>query len=77
VAASGLGLELHILHASAERDINTVFTDLTRLQAGGLVIGNDPFFNSWSEQLGAVALRHRVPAIYEFRPFVEAGGLTA
>jgi putative ABC transport system substrate-binding protein len=39
------------------------------------VIGNDPFFNSWSEQLGALALRHRMPAIYEFRAFVEAGGL--
>ena len=39
------------------------------------MIGNDPFFNSWSEQLGAAALRDRVPAVYEFRPFVEAGGL--
>jgi putative tryptophan/tyrosine transport system substrate-binding protein len=74
-AASALDIQLQILHASAERDINRVFTELTRLQAGGLVIGNDPFFNSWSGQLGAVALRHRVPAIYEFRPFVEAGGL--
>ena len=75
VAASALDIQLQILHASAERDINRVFTDLTRLQASGLVIGNDPFFNSWSEQLGAVALRHRMPAIYEFRPFVKAGGL--
>jgi putative tryptophan/tyrosine transport system substrate-binding protein len=74
-AASALGLQLHVLYASTERDINTVFTDLTRLQANGLVIGNDPFFNSWSEQLGALALRHRMPAIYEFRAFVEAGGL--
>jgi putative ABC transport system substrate-binding protein len=74
-AASALGLQLHVLYASTERDINTIFTDLTRLQANGLVIGNDPFFNSWSEQLGALALRHRMPAIYEFRPFVEAGGL--
>jgi putative tryptophan/tyrosine transport system substrate-binding protein len=74
-AASALGLQLHVLHASTERDINTVFANLTRLQASGLVIGNDPFFNSWSEQLGALALRHRVPAIYEFRAFVGAGGL--
>jgi putative tryptophan/tyrosine transport system substrate-binding protein len=74
-AASALGLQLHVLYASTERDINTVFTDLTRLQANGLVIGNDPFFNSWSEQLGALALRHRMPAIYEFRAFVAAGGL--
>jgi putative ABC transport system substrate-binding protein len=75
VAAIALHIQLQVLHASAEADINRVFTDLTRSQAGGLVIGNDPFFNSWSEQLGAVALRNRVPAIYEFRPFVEAGGL--
>jgi ABC-type uncharacterized transport system substrate-binding protein len=74
-AASALGLQLHIVHASTERDINTVFANLIRLQASGLVIGNDPFFNSWSEQLGALALRHRMPAIYEFRAFVEAGGL--
>src|SRR6266566_1666134 len=74
-AASALGLQLHLLHASTEREINTVFANLTRLQASGLVIGNDPFFNSWSEQLGALALRHRMPAIYEFRAFVGAGGL--
>src|SRR5215813_5650981 len=41
-AASALGLQLHVLHASTERDINTVLTNLTRLQASGLVIGNDP-----------------------------------
>ena len=39
------------------------------------MIGNDPFFTSWSEQLAALALRHAVPAIYEFRAFVAAGGL--
>ena len=74
-AASMLGLKLHILHASTERDINTVFATLARLQASGLVIGNDPFFTSWSEQLAALALRDAVPAIYEFRAFVAAGGL--
>ena len=63
MAASAQGLELHILNASTERDINTVFENLTQLQASGLVIGNDPFFNGWSEQLGALALRHRMPAI--------------
>jgi putative ABC transport system substrate-binding protein len=39
------------------------------------VIANDPFFNSWSERIGALAFSHRVPAIYEFPPFVTAGGL--
>ena len=74
-AAGKLGLQLHILHASTERDINTAFANLAPLQASGLVIGNDPFFNSWSEQLAALALSHAVPAIYESREFVAAGGL--
>ena len=39
------------------------------------MIGNDPFFNSWSEQLAILALRHAVPAIYDFRAFAAAGGL--
>jgi putative tryptophan/tyrosine transport system substrate-binding protein len=74
-AASTLGLRLHVLYASTEHDINTAFAALVRLQANGLVIANDPFFTSWSEQLAALALRHAVPAIYEFRAFVAAGGL--
>ena len=74
-AASTLGRQLHILYASTERDIEVAFATLARLQAGGLVIGNDPFFNSWGERLAALALRHAVPAIYTFREFVAAGGL--
>jgi hypothetical protein len=70
-----LGLQLHILHASIQHDIDTVFTTLAGLQATGLVIGNDPFFTSSSERLAALALRHRVAAIYEFRAFAAAGGL--
>jgi putative tryptophan/tyrosine transport system substrate-binding protein len=41
------------------------------------VIGSDPFFNSWSELLAVLALRHAVPAIYEFRAFAAAGGLAS
>jgi putative ABC transport system substrate-binding protein len=74
-AASTLGLQLHILHASTERDINTAFANLAQLQASGLVIGNDPFFTSWSERIAALALRHAMPAIYEFPAFAAAGGL--
>ena len=74
-AASALGLQLHILHASTQRDIDTVFTTLAGLQASGLAIGNDPFFTSSSERLAALALHHRVAAIYEFRAFAAAGGL--
>jgi len=74
-AAGALGLRLHVLHASTAADIDLVIANVVRLQAGGLVITNDPFFSSWSERLAVLALRHRVPAIYEFHPFVAAGGL--
>jgi putative tryptophan/tyrosine transport system substrate-binding protein len=74
-AARTLGLQLHVLHASTERDFDTVFTDLLRMRASGLVVGADPFFNARSEQLGALALRHALPAIYQRRGFAAAGGL--
>jgi putative tryptophan/tyrosine transport system substrate-binding protein len=74
-AARSLGLQLHVLHASTDRDFDTVFASLVQLRAAGLVIGGDPFFNSRSEQLGMLTLRHAVPTIYQFRSFASAGGL--
>jgi putative tryptophan/tyrosine transport system substrate-binding protein len=74
-AARTLGLQLHLLQASSEREIDTAFATLDQLRAGGLVIGADALFNSRSEQLAALALRHAVPAIYQYREFVSAGGL--
>src|SRR5437016_823598 len=66
-AARALGLSLHVLHASAERDFDTVFATLRQFRAGGLVIGSDVFFNTQSKQLAALAVRFAVPAIYQFR----------
>jgi putative ABC transport system substrate-binding protein len=74
-AARSLGLELHVLNASTERDFDGVFAKLVQLRAGGLVIGGDPLFSSWSEQLAALALRHAVPTIFQYRDFAVAGGL--
>jgi putative tryptophan/tyrosine transport system substrate-binding protein len=74
-AARILGLQLHILHASAERDFEAVFANLAQLRAGGLVIGGDAFLISRSEQLAALALRYAVPTIFQYREFVAAGGL--
>jgi putative ABC transport system substrate-binding protein len=74
-AARTMGLQLHVLHASTERDFDTVFANLVQLRAGGLVIGPDAFFNSRSGQLAALAVRHAVPAIFQFRAFAAAGGL--
>ena len=74
-AARNLGLELHVLNASSETDFDGVFAKLTELRAGGLVISAGPFFTSRSEQLGALSLRHAVPAVYANRTFAVAGGL--
>jgi putative tryptophan/tyrosine transport system substrate-binding protein len=74
-AARTLGLQLHVLHASSERDFDTVFATLSRLRVGALVIGSDPFFNSRSQQLAALALRHAMPTMYPFREYAIAGGL--
>jgi putative tryptophan/tyrosine transport system substrate-binding protein len=74
-AARTLGLELHVLHASTERDFDAVFASLPRLRAGALLIGSDPFFNSRSQQLVALASRHAMPTMYPFREYAMAGGL--
>jgi putative tryptophan/tyrosine transport system substrate-binding protein len=75
MAARTLGLQLHVLHASTERDFDTVFAALAQLRAGGLVIGADPLLNTRPDQLVALGARHAVPTIYQYREFVEAGGL--
>jgi putative ABC transport system substrate-binding protein len=71
-AAPALGMQLHVLHASTVRDLDTVFE---ALRTDALVIGPYLFFRSHMEQLGALSLRHAVPAIFTYRPFVAAGGL--
>jgi putative ABC transport system substrate-binding protein len=74
-AARTLGLQLHLLHASTDRDFDTVFARVLQLRADALVISPDVFFNTRSEQLAMLSLRHAVPAIYQYRPFAAAGGL--
>ena len=74
-AAHTMGLELHALNASTDREIDNAFTSLLRLRADALVIGTDAFFNNQSEQIATLALRHAVPSIYQYRAFTTAGGL--
>jgi putative ABC transport system substrate-binding protein len=74
-AARTLGLELHILNASAETDFDGLFAKLIELRAGGLVITPAALFSSWSEQLGELTARRAVPAVYKGREFAAAGGL--
>jgi putative tryptophan/tyrosine transport system substrate-binding protein len=74
-AARTLGLQLHILYASTERDFDAVFATLAQLRAGALIIGPGAFFAVRSEQLAALTLRHAVPTIFQYRAFAAAGGL--
>ena len=74
-AAHTLGIEIQIARASSDSELNDALATLSWLPVAAVVIGNDPFFNSRSQQLAALTLRHSVPAIYQYRKFVEAGGL--
>jgi putative ABC transport system substrate-binding protein len=73
--AHTLGLQLHVLHAREEKELDTVPANLAALRAGGLVIGSDPFFNTQSERLAGLLLRRKIPAIYQYHEFAAAGGL--
>jgi len=74
-AARALGLQLQILHASTERDFDMIFKSLVEHGAGALVIGADQLFNSYSEHLATLAIRHSMPTIYQYPEFTAAGGL--
>jgi ABC-type uncharacterized transport system substrate-binding protein len=74
-AAETLRLELHVLNASTENELEAAFAKVIELRASGLVIAGDAFFTSHSKQLAAVATRYRVPAVYQWREFAAAGGL--
>jgi putative ABC transport system substrate-binding protein len=75
VAAQDLGLQLNVLHANSESDFDKAFAAMAQLRVGALVIGTDGFLNSRSEQLAALAMRHGMPAIFQYREFTAAGGL--
>jgi putative ABC transport system substrate-binding protein len=74
-AAKTLGLELEVLHAVTDRDFDVVFARLAELRTQGLIVGGDPLFNDLIDQLAALTVQHAMPAIYQRREFVAAGGL--
>ena len=75
VAARGIGKEVVIFNASSDAEIETAFVKIAQARSGVLLVGADPFFNSRRGLITALAARHAIPAIYEFREFAEAGGL--
>jgi len=74
-AARTLGLQIHIVHASTEREIDTAFATLRRLEASALVVCPDTFFLSRRDQIAALAIRHAIPAIFFLRELAAAGVL--
>ena len=74
-AARSLGLDLHVLNVSTDRDLDAAFANLVQLRAGGVVISGGQFFNSRSKQLAAAALQHAVPTISPYVDLAGAGGL--
>jgi putative ABC transport system substrate-binding protein len=74
-AARVKGIELQILKAGDESEIDTAFAALVQLQAGALILGPDSFLNSRRDQIVALASRHAVPAISAWRELSAAGGL--
>jgi putative tryptophan/tyrosine transport system substrate-binding protein len=74
-AARTLGLQIHVVNAATEREFGAAFATLVQQRAGALVVGPDAFFNAQRGELVALAARHAIPAIYEWREFAAAGGL--
>jgi putative tryptophan/tyrosine transport system substrate-binding protein len=76
-AARALGLQLDILNASSDTELDVAFATALQLRAGVVVINADAFFNSRSKRLAELALRHGMPAVYQYREFAAAGGLAS
>jgi putative ABC transport system substrate-binding protein len=74
-AARALRIELHVLNASTEYELDTAFADVAKLRAGALVVSGEPYFDSQRERLVALSSRHAIAAVYAWREYVLAGGL--
>jgi putative tryptophan/tyrosine transport system substrate-binding protein len=74
-AAHALGLQIHVVNASAEGELDTAFAILSQLRVGALLVGTANMFRNRRERLVALAARQGMPAIYQYREFAAAGGL--
>jgi putative tryptophan/tyrosine transport system substrate-binding protein len=76
-AASALGIDIHLLNASTEHELDEAFAALAKLRAGGLIVPNEPFLDSQRDRITALAASNAVPALYNLREYVVAGGLAS
>jgi putative ABC transport system substrate-binding protein len=74
-AGRNMGVAVRIVAVDSERDFDAAFVDIARERTGGLMVAASSYFNDFRERLAALAVKHRLPAIFEIREFVEAGGL--
>lgn len=74
-AANKLGQRLQIIHASSERDLDAAFASMKQLRVGATLVAADPFFSTRRDQIVSLAARYAIPAVYEQRALVAAGGL--
>jgi putative tryptophan/tyrosine transport system substrate-binding protein len=74
-AAAAIGLQIHVLRASTDSELDAAFETVTQQRIAALAVTADPFFDTRRDKLVALAARHAVPTIYQFREFVAAGGL--
>jgi len=74
-AARRLGLQLVIVYARTDSDLETAFATFSQQRVGAFLFGNANFFNRRTEQLAGLAARYKLPAIYPYREFAVAGGL--
>jgi putative ABC transport system substrate-binding protein len=76
-AARAMGQQIEIFSANSEGELNVAFDKMARSKVGALLVGADPFFQVWRSQLIDLALRHRIPTVYEWADFVTSGGLAS
>jgi len=76
-ASQAMKLTLRVLRAATEGEINTAFDTIVQQRISALVVASDPFFTDRGKQIVALAARHAVPAIYQFRELTQAGGLAS
>ena len=74
-AARTLGLQLFIVNAGNDSDLETAFATLSQQRVGAVQVGGSPFYNRRMEQLAVLAARHALPAMFQYREYTMAGGL--